>query len=97
MDLEYDPETKLQSREWHTAKSSRSMIARMSKSKINSMSTSFFDSQWIVHNEFVLPGQTVNQTIYREVLERLRKRVIVYDQALRALGCCTTRTLLVTR
>jgi len=35
----------------------------------------FFDSQGIVHKEFVLPGQTVNQTFYGEVLERLRKRV----------------------
>src|SRR5215469_5097595 len=35
----------------------------------------FFDSQGIVHKEFVPPGQTVNQTFYREVLERLRKRV----------------------
>ena len=35
----------------------------------------FFDSQGIVHKEFVSPGQTVNQTFYREVLERLRKRV----------------------
>jgi len=35
----------------------------------------FFDSQGIVHNEFVPPGQTVNQTFYREVLERLRKRM----------------------
>jgi len=35
----------------------------------------FFDSQGIVHKEFVPPGQTVNQTFYREVLERLWKRV----------------------
>ena len=35
----------------------------------------FFDSQGIVDKEFVPPGQTVNQTFYREVLERLRKRV----------------------
>jgi len=35
----------------------------------------FFDSQGIVHKEFVPPGQTVDQTFYREVLERLRKRV----------------------
>ena len=34
-----------------------------------------FDSQGIVHNEFVSPGQTVNQTFYRKVLERLRKMV----------------------
>ena len=35
----------------------------------------FFDSQGIVHKEFVPPGQTVNQTFYWEVLERLRKMV----------------------
>jgi len=35
----------------------------------------FFDSQGIVHKEFVPPRQTVNQTFYREVLEKLRKRV----------------------
>ena len=35
----------------------------------------FFDSQGIVHKELVPPGQTVNQTFYREVLERLRKRM----------------------
>jgi len=36
----------------------------------------FFDSQGIVHKEFVSPGQTVNQTVYREVLERLGKSVV---------------------
>jgi len=35
----------------------------------------FFDSQGIVHKEFVPQGQTVNKQYYREVLERLRKRV----------------------
>ena len=49
--------------------------ARMTKSKIKSMLICFFDSQGIVREEFVPPGQTVNQTFYREVLERLRKRV----------------------
>jgi len=73
--LEYDPETKRQSREWHTANSPRPKRARMSKSKIKSMLICFFDSQVIVHKEFVPPGQTVNQTFYREVLERLREKV----------------------
>ena len=36
----------------------------------------FFDSQGIVHKEFVLEGQTVNQIYYREILERLRKKVV---------------------
>ena len=71
--LEYDPETKRQSREWHTANSPRPKKARMSKSKIKSML--IFLSQGIVHKEFMPPGHTVNQTFYREVLERLRKRV----------------------
>jgi len=47
----------------------------MSKSKIKSLFICFFDSQGIVHKEFVLGGQTVYQTFYREILERHRKRV----------------------
>jgi hypothetical protein len=35
----------------------------------------FSDSQGIIHKESVPPGQAVNQTFYREFLERLRKRV----------------------
>ena len=73
--LKYDPETKRQIRECHTAKSPRPKKTRMSKCKFKSMLICFFDSQGIVHKEFVPPGQTVNQTFYREVLDRLRKRV----------------------
>ena len=73
--LEYNPETKCQSREWHTANCHRPKKTRMSKSKIKSMFICFFDSQGMTHKEFVPPGQTVNQTFYREVLERLRKVV----------------------
>ena len=36
----------------------------------------FFYSKGIVHKEFVPPGQTVNQTFYLQVLERLRNRVV---------------------
>ena len=35
----------------------------------------FFDSQGVVHNEFVPQGHIVNKQYYREVLERLRKRL----------------------
>jgi len=73
--LEYDPETKRQSREWHPANSPRPKKARMSKLKIRLMLICFSDSQGIIHKEFVSPGQTVNQTFYLEVLERLRKKV----------------------
>ena len=43
--------------------------------QIQNQIDAFFYSQEIVHNEFAPPGQTVNQTFYQEVLERLRKRV----------------------
>jgi len=43
--------------------------------EVSKMLICFFDSHGIVHREFVPPGQTVNQTFYREVLARLRKRV----------------------
>ena len=75
--LEYDSETKRKGREWHIANSPRPKKARMSKYKIKSMLICFFfDGQGIVHKEFVPPGQTVNQTFYWEVLERLSKRVV---------------------
>ena len=35
----------------------------------------FFDSRGILRKEFVPPGQTVNHSFYKDVLERLRKRV----------------------
>jgi len=72
--FEYDPETKRQSTEWHTSNSPRPKKAKMSKSKIKSMLICFLYSQG-VQKEFVPQGQTVNKQYYREVLERLRKRV----------------------
>jgi hypothetical protein len=35
----------------------------------------FFDSRGILNKKFVPPGQTVNHAFYKNVLERLRKRV----------------------
>jgi len=40
--LEYDPDTKRQSREWHTTNSPHPKKVRMSKSKIKSMLICFF-------------------------------------------------------
>ena len=96
--LEYDPETKRQIREWHTANSPRPKKARMSKPKIKSMLIFFFfDSQVIAHKESVPPGQTVNQTFIGKSLKDSGKGWHVCDQALHALGCCTTTTPHVTR
>jgi len=74
--FEYDPETKRQSKEWHRSASPRPKKARRSKSKIKSMLICFFDSEGIVHTEFVPQRHTVNQFYYLEILERLRKRVV---------------------
>ena len=74
--FEYDPETKRQSKELHTSASPRPKKARRSKSKIKSMLICVFDSEGVVHSEFVPQGHPVNQFYYREVLERLRKRVV---------------------
>ena len=73
--FDYDPETKRQSEEWHTKSSPRSKKARMRRSSVKTMIIVFFDSRGIVHKEFVPPGQTVNHAFYKDVLERLRKRV----------------------
>lgn len=74
--FEYDPATKRQSAEWHTRNSPRPKKARMTKSKVKSMLICFFDSQGVIHREFVPHGQTVNAVFYLQVLERLRKRIV---------------------
>jgi len=73
--FEYDPKTKRPSSVWHMSNSPCLKKARMSKLKIKSMLICFFDSQGVVHKEFVPQGQAVNKLYYREVLELLRKRV----------------------
>ena len=49
---------------------------RMSKSKLKRMLVCFFDSMGIVHKEWAPAGQTDNQLYYKDILERLRKRVM---------------------
>ena len=73
MVFDYDSETKRQSEEWHT-KSSHPKKAGMSRSRVKTLIV-FCNGRGIVHKEFVPPGQTVNHAFYKDVLERLRKRV----------------------
>ena len=47
----------------------------MSKSKVKVMLVAFFDIQVIVHFEFFPQGQTVNQHVYKEILQRLMRSV----------------------
>ena len=80
--FEYDPETKRQSKEWHTSASPRPKNARRRISKIKSMLICFFYSEGIVHTKCVPQGHTVNQFYYREILERLRKSVVCVRQSI---------------
>jgi len=74
--FQYDPETKRQSLERHSKGSPRLKKTRVSKSKLKFMLVCFFDSVGIVHKKWVPAGQTVNQYYYKDILERLRKRVM---------------------
>ena len=65
---------KRQSKEWHTSASPHLKKRENEKVENKSMHVCFFDSQGIVHTEFVPQGQIVNQFYYCEILERLRKR-----------------------
>jgi hypothetical protein len=73
--IEYDPKTKQQSLEWHRRNSPHLKKAIMTKSKIKSTLICFFNSQGVVHKEFMPQVQTVNKQCYHEVPECLRKRV----------------------
>jgi hypothetical protein len=47
----------------------------MSRSSTKTMLIVFFDIRGIVHREFVPQGQTVNETFYCEVLQRLGENI----------------------
>jgi len=67
----YSPETKCQSSEWVGEHSPRPKKMHFQKSKVKMMLIVFFDSQGIVHKEFVQEGCTVNAEYYKGVLHRL--------------------------
>jgi hypothetical protein len=73
--FQYDPQTKRQSTEWRLPRSPRHNKFRLQKSNNKMMLVTFFDSQGIVHKEFVPPGQTVNKEYYVAALSRLVQRI----------------------
>ena len=73
--FEYDPEMKRQSHEWKSYGSPRPVKTRKSKSKVKVTLIVFFDIQGIVYFEFLPQGQTVNQTVYKEILWCLLRSV----------------------
>jgi len=68
---QFDPESKRQSMEWRSPSSPRPKKSRLQKSKVKTMLIAFFDSDGIIHKEFVPAGQTVNSASYKENLKRL--------------------------
>ncbi|KAJ4451915.1 hypothetical protein ANN_03393 [Periplaneta americana] len=68
----YDPQLKRQSATWKTPLSPRQKKPRQARSKGKVMLELFFDSNGIVHMEFIPEGATVNKTRYKEILGRLR-------------------------
>ena len=73
--FEYDPLTKRQSLEWKSATSPRPKKARRFKSRMKVMLIAFFDVRGVVHMEFLPQGQTINQHIYKGILQRLMRSI----------------------
>jgi hypothetical protein len=71
----YDPETKMQSSEWHTASSPRPKKSRLLRSKEKAMLMALFDINGLVHHKFIPPGQCVTGHFHLQVLQRLRDAV----------------------
>ena len=72
----YDPETKRQSSEWVGETTPQPEKLKFQRSRIKAiLITFFFDSQGVVHKEFVQEGKTVNAEFYNGVMDRLLKRI----------------------
>jgi hypothetical protein len=69
----YDLETKRQSSEWVGETSPWPNKLKFQGSRIKTMLIIFFDSQGVVHKEFVSEGETVNAEFYKGVKDCLLK------------------------
>jgi hypothetical protein len=70
----YNPETKRQISERVSQTVPRPKKLKFQRSRIKTMLIIFFDSQGVVHKEFVPEGKTVNAEFYIGVMDRLLKR-----------------------
>jgi hypothetical protein len=73
---EYDPMTMSQSSEWRRPSEPRPKRLKLVKSRIKVMLILFFNSDGIVHYEFLENNRTVNQIVYREILMRLKDKMV---------------------
>jgi hypothetical protein len=67
----YDVETKVQSSQWVSKTSPRPKKACQVCSHVKVMLTVFFDSEGVLHYEFLPQGRTVNKEYYLEVMHYL--------------------------
>ncbi|XP_076058511.1 protein GVQW3-like [Oratosquilla oratoria] len=67
--------SKRQIAQWKHATSLRPRKAKMSRSQEKAMAIPFFDSQGLIHVEWVPLGQTVNKEYYLTVLKRFREKM----------------------
>ena len=73
--FQYDPETKRQSAEWKHPTEPKPKKSRLEKSKVKTMLICFYDSEGIIHTEFLPPGQTITAVFYLGVMKRLLARI----------------------
>jgi hypothetical protein len=71
----YDPETKRQNSEWVGEISPLPKKLKFQRSCIKTMLIGFFDSQGIVHKEFVPEGKRVNAEFYKGIGNHLLKHI----------------------
>ncbi|GBN73266.1 hypothetical protein AVEN_267202-1 [Araneus ventricosus] len=73
--LRNDPEGKRHSIEWQGPGSPKSKKVRNEKSCIKTMFMVFFDSEGLVHTEFLPEGTMLNVSMYVEILKSLLHRI----------------------
>jgi hypothetical protein len=82
----YDPETNRQNSEWVGETSPRLKKLKFQRSRVKTMLIIFFfDSQCVVHKEFVPERKIVNAEYYKGVMDHLLKR----NQRVRPAAFCS--------
>ena len=71
----YDPETKRQSSEWVGETTHHLKKLEFQRSCMKTMLIIFFNSQGLLHKEFIPEGKTVNAEIYKGVMDCLLKHI----------------------
>ena len=90
--FDYDPETKRQSEEWHTKCSPRPKKACMSRSRVNTMITVFFDSRGIVHKDLYLQDRQLITPSTKMSWNDIENGFSESEGTLQTIRCCNTKT-----